>query len=165
MRVKQLITLMLVCGGSTLLGGCQYSTALMKAGSALTMSPEMEDEMGRTVAIAATNRWPIYENPELNEYVTLVGLTLASASARPDGNWVFGVLNTPEIGAYSGPNGYILITRGSLNLMQDEAELAGILAHEIAHCVNHDGLNAVRGAKLTAAAVSAGTAQIKDPYL
>src|SRR5688572_22514527 len=157
MRAKQLIVLMLLCGGSTLLGGCQYSTALMKAGSALTMSPEMEDEMGRTVAIAATNRWPIYENPELNEYVTLVGLTLASASARPDGNWVFGVLNTPEIGAYSGPNGYIMVTRGAIATMQDESELAGVLAHEMGHVINRDGLEAVKKARLTEAALEAAS--------
>ena len=155
---KQLIMLVLVCGGgSALLGGCQYSTAIMKAGSALTMSPEMEDEMGRTVAIAATNRWPIYENPELNEYVTLVGLALASASSRPDGNWVFGVLNTPEIGAYSGPNGYIMVTRGAIATMQDESELAGVLAHEMAHVINRDGFEAVKKAKLTEAALEAAS--------
>jgi predicted Zn-dependent protease len=122
------------------------------------MSEADEDEMGRSVAIAATNRWPLYDNPAVTKYVTLVGLTLADASSRPDGNWVFGVLDTPEIGAYSGPNGYILVTRGALKAMQDESELAGVLAHEMSHSLNHDGLNAVKNAKLTEAAVQGASA-------
>lgn len=130
----------------------------LKAGSALTMSEADEDEMGRSVAIAATNKWPLYDNPALTKYVTLIGLTLADASPRPDGNWVFGVLDTPDIGAYSGPNGYIMVTRGALKAMQDESELAGVLAHEMSHVLNHDGLNAVKNAKLTEAAVQAGSA-------
>jgi predicted Zn-dependent protease len=143
----------------------QYAPALDNTIAAASVNEADEDELGRTVAIAATNKWRLYEDPAVTKYVTLVGLTVAAASDNPDGDWVFGVLDTPEIGAYSGPNGYVLVTRGSINLMRDEAELAGILAHEIAHCVNHDGLNAVRGAKLTAAAVSAGTAQIKEPHI
>jgi predicted Zn-dependent protease len=123
----------------------------LKGTSALTMSDADEDEMGRSVAIAATNRWPLYDNPAITKYVTLVGLTLADGSSHPDGNWVFGVLDTPEIGAYSGPNGYILVTRGALRAMQDESELAGVLAHEMSHVLNHDGLNAVKNAKLTEA--------------
>jgi predicted Zn-dependent protease len=141
----------------SLIGGKagQYTDAGLKAGSALTMTAEQEDEMGRTVAIAATNRWPLYEKPKLTNYVTLVGLTLASASSRPDGNWVFGVLDTPEIGAYSGPNGYIMVTRGAIAAMEDESELAAVLAHEMAHVLNQDGVNAVKNARLTEAGMQA----------
>src|SRR5258706_259077 len=54
-----------------------------------------EDELGRTVAIAATNQWRLFDKPALTRYVTMVGLTLADSTSRPDGNWVFGVLDTP----------------------------------------------------------------------
>ena len=119
-----------------------------KGAAALTMSQADEDEMGRAVAIAATNQWPLYDNPALNKYVTMVGLTLADASSNPTGNWVFGVLDTPELGAYSGPNGYVMVTRGAIAAMQDESELAGVLAHEMSHVINHDGFEAVKRAKL-----------------
>jgi predicted Zn-dependent protease len=131
----------------------QYADAALKGASALAMNESDEDELGRSVAIAATNKWRLYDNPALTKYVTLVGLTLADSTSRPDGNWVFGVLDTPEIGAFSGPNGYIMVTRGAINTMQDESELAAVLAHEMSHVLDHDGLNAVKNAKL----VSAGT--------
>jgi beta-barrel assembly-enhancing protease len=112
-----------------------------------------DDELGRTVVIAATNMWPLYEKPELTKYVTLVGLTVADVSSQAGGNWVFGVLDTPDVGAYSGPNGYVLITRGAINLMQDEAELAAVIAHEVAHVVARDGSNAVKNAKFNEALI------------
>lgn len=141
----------------------KYGETVDKSLAAAAVDESDEDELGRSVVIAATSRWPLLENEALTKYVTLVGLTVASASANPDGNWVFGVLDTPEVGAYSGPNGYVLVTRGALKLMQDEAELAGVLAHEIGHCVNHDGLNSVRNAKAADAVASAASASIKDP--
>lgn len=146
------------------LAGCKggFNPDMLNAGlkgaSAITMSDSDEDELGRSVAIAATNKWPLYDNPALTRYVTLVGLTLADSTSRPDGNWVFGVLDTPEIGAYSGPNGYILITRGAIAAMQDESELAAVLAHEMSHVLDHDGLHAVQNAKLTSAFTDAMSA-------
>jgi predicted Zn-dependent protease len=122
--------------------------------SAENITDSDEDQMGRTVAIAATNRWPLFDKPELTKYVTLVGLTLAEQTSKQDG-WVFGVLDTPELGAYSGPNGYVMITRGAIAAMEDESELAGVLAHEISHVVDHDGVEAVKAGR-RAEAISKG---------
>src|ERR1051325_108506 len=89
-------------GGNDLLGnivGGKYgaqANAGLKLFDAATYIPD-EDELGRTVAIAATNQWRLYDKPELTRYVTMVGLTLADSSSQPGGNWVFGVLDTPEI--------------------------------------------------------------------
>jgi predicted Zn-dependent protease len=127
-------------------GSDKLISAGQKAVAATTLGEAQEDALGQSVAISATNRYRLDPNESLNKYVTLVGLTVASASPRPDGNYVFGVLDSDEVNAFSGPNGYILITRGAILRMQDEAELAGVLAHEIAHIVNHDGLNAVKNA-------------------
>jgi predicted Zn-dependent protease len=115
--------------------------------AAATMGDREEADLGQTVAIAATNRWPLFDKPELTKYVTLVGLIVANETSNPDGNWVFGVLDTPELGAYSGPNGYIMITRGAIAAMEDESELAGVLAHEISHVMNRDGFKMVQAAK------------------
>jgi predicted Zn-dependent protease len=94
----------------------------------------------------------------MTRYVTMVGLTLADSTSRPDGNWVFGILDTPDIGAYSGPNGYIMVTRGAISAMQDEAELAAVLAHEMSHVIDGDGAKAVKDAKLLSAGTEAMSA-------
>lgn len=128
--------------------GGQYAEVVGKGFSAATLNESDEDDLGRSIAIAATNRWPLYDNPALSKYVTMVGLTLADRTSNPSGNWVFGILDTPDLAAYSGPNGYIMITRGAIAAMQDESELAGVLAHEMSHVLNRDGFHAVRDAKI-----------------
>jgi predicted Zn-dependent protease len=138
--------------------GGQYLQGGSNLVSSATMGEKDEDDLGQTVAIAATNRWPLYDKPELTKYVTLVGLTVASETSNPDGNWVFGVLDTPDLGAYSGPNGYIMVTRGAIAAMEDESELAGVLAHEIAHVMNRDGFNLVKAAKFKEGAMQVGSA-------
>ena len=132
-----------------------YLEAGSQAFSGLKLGPGDEDAMGQGVAISVTSRYPIINNDRLNQYVALVGFTVADASPRPDGHFVFGVLDTPEVGAFSGPNGYVMITRGALMQMQDESELAGVLGHEIAHVCHHDGLHAVQHTKLSGAAAQA----------
>ena len=73
------------------------------------------------------------ENPDLSNYVKDVGARVAAVSSMPDAHWRFTVLNTPVINAFALPGGYLYITRGALALANDEAELAAVLGHEIAH--------------------------------
>jgi predicted Zn-dependent protease len=115
--------------------------------NAMTLGPAQENAIGESVGVAITNRYPLVPNDNLQRYVMLVGLTVASASPMPTAPWMFGVVDSPEINAFSGPNGYVFITRGALMQMKDEAELAGVLAHEVGHVCAHDGLEQVRGAE------------------
>jgi predicted Zn-dependent protease len=71
----------------------------------------------------------------LEDYVTLVGLSVALESDRPETyrGYHFGVLNSPQINAFAAPSGFIFVTVGALKLMENEDELAGVLGHEIAH--------------------------------
>lgn len=141
-------------------GGGDMTMGLIGAGAtaidAMRLSPEDEMTMGQSVAINLTNKHDLVDNEKLTAYVTKVGLTVAGAQAD-ERNYTFGVVDTSDVGAYSGPGGYILITRGALELMEDESELAGVLAHEIGHVQAKHGLNAVRNQKLTKAGVQAGT--------
>lgn len=73
------------------------------------------------------------EKPELNRLVERVGRQLAAASERPHLPWTFTVLDTPMVNAMAVPGGYIYITRGMLERINSEDELAGVLGHEIAH--------------------------------
>src|SRR5919112_399436 len=127
------------------------------AGEAMSLNEAHEPALGQSVAVAVTNRHPLTNDLALNKYVGLVGLTIASVTAQPDANWVFGVLESDEVNAFSGPSGYVMITRGALRQMQDESELAGVLAHEIAHVVHKHGLEAVKSAGLKKAGVQAAT--------
>lgn len=102
-----------------------------------------KDAIGQSIALAATNRYGLADDDRLQAYVTLVGLSIGSASADPHGHYVFGVLDSDVPTACSGPNGYIMITRGALKMMDDESELAGVLAHEIAHVQADDGIHAI----------------------
>ena len=92
-----------------------------------------EVAFGREIAARILGRYKPYDNPALIKYVNLVGLSLARSASRPELEFHFMVLDTDDINAYAAPGGYVFITRGALLLMKDESELAGALAHEIAH--------------------------------
>jgi predicted Zn-dependent protease len=93
---------------------------------------------GQEVAARIIGRSALYENPEIMRYVNLVGNALTVHTNRPELEFHFAILENDEINSYAAPGGYIFITTGALRAMQDEAELAGILAHEIAHVPNRD---------------------------
>jgi beta-barrel assembly-enhancing protease len=128
----------------------------------ISITPESEDSMGQAVAISLTNTYPLTEDEALNEYVSMVGLTIVNASDRPVGNWQFGVLETPDVNAFAGPNGYIFVTRGALDQMENEAQLAGVLAHEVTHVLHHHGLEGVKADAGADFLKSVADANIKD---
>ena len=99
----------------------------------LPISTEKEIEIGRGIAATIAGRFPVSNDAALTRYVNLVGLTVASQAPRGDITYRFAVLETPIVNAYAAPGGYVFITKGSLGLMRTEAELAGVLAHEVGH--------------------------------
>ena len=86
---------------------------------------------------------------ELTRYVNRVGRLVASQSSRPTLPWVFGVLDSQGINAFSAPGGYVFVTRGLLAKLSNEAQLAGVLAHEIAHVTDRHALLAYRKEKVS----------------
>lgn len=92
-----------------------------------------EIEFGREVAARIIGRYGLYQNTAVTKYVNLVGRVVAMSANRPELEFRFGVLNTDQVNAYAAPGGYVFVTRGALAKMQDEAELATVLAHEVAH--------------------------------
>jgi beta-barrel assembly-enhancing protease len=121
-----------------------FINGITEVNDASHLGPKDEDELGKSVAILVTNTYPPTDNKKLVQYVNLVGYTLVSSSRKPDGRYVFGVLESDSIEAYSGPNGYVMITTGAIKNMRDEAELAGVLAHELTHVIDQHGLEAAR---------------------
>lgn len=95
------------------------------------------------------------ELPELNAYVSSVGSLLAQTSELPDLEFRFTVLDSPIINAFALPGGYIYVTRGLLSLAENEAEVAGVLAHEIGHVTARHSAERY-GKSLTAALATIG---------
>ena len=97
--------------------------------------------------------------------MSLGGQVLAESSTRPNLAWTFIVLDTDGVNAFAAPGGYIHITRGALALIQNEAELAGVLGHEIVHVTAKHTINAIKKAKVEGAAAEAVTRSEVLEYL
>jgi predicted Zn-dependent protease len=115
--------------------GSQFRQRVSTNDEELSSDVTEEVRFGREVAARVIARFGLYENPQLMKYVNLVGQVIAQSTNRPELDFRFAILNTDDINAYAAPGGYIFVTRGALSKMQDEAELAGVLAHEIGHVV------------------------------
>ncbi|MGH7544300.1 MAG: M48 family metalloprotease [Gemmatimonadota bacterium] len=108
-----------------------------KVGSAVVpISTAQEIEIGRGIAATIAGHYGVVEDSPLDAYVRLVGTTVASVDPRSDVRYRFALLDTDEVNAFAAPGGYVFVTRGALAIMEDEAMLAGVLAHEVGH-VNH----------------------------
>jgi len=102
---------------------------------------EAEIRFGRELAARILGNYSLLDDEKVNRYVNLVGKALALYAGRPELRYHFGVLDSDEINAFAAPGGYIFITRGALMKMDNEAQLAGVLAHEIAHIVKKHVVN------------------------
>jgi len=108
--------------------------------------------IGRDVAARLLGAAPLMANDGVQRYVNHVGRWLASQTERPDLPWQFGVLEAPQLNAFATPGGNVFITRGLLERMKSEAELAGVLSHEISHVLRRHHLKAIQKGAQTALA-------------
>ncbi|GGC89556.1 M48 family metallopeptidase [Undibacterium terreum] len=110
------------------------------------ISDAQEVVLGQGIASNLLGVAPLLQNQRVQRYVNSVGRWLTLQTDRPDLPWTFAVLDDGEINAFAAPGGYIVITRGLLIRMKSEAELAGVLAHEISHVLKRHHLQAIRKA-------------------
>ena len=122
----------------------------------INISEKDERAIGEAVSARLVDRFGIYQDRAVTRYVTLVGTVLAQGSSRPNLAWRFIVLDTDGVNAYAAPGGLVHITRGALGLIKSEAELAGVLGHEIAHITAKHTIHAIQRSR----AVVAGTGEI-----
>ncbi len=118
-----------------LLAACQTAPATGRQIFTAGMGPEDEQKLGlqEHPKILKEFGGDYQEDPELSAYVTSIGNLLVKTSELPNQKFTFTVLDTPIVNAFALPGGYIYITRGLLALAENEAEIAGVLAHEIGH--------------------------------
>lgn len=123
---------------------------------------EQERVIGGGVAVKAFQEFgAYYEDPALQRYVTLVGKSVALTCERPEIPYAFAVIDNDVPNAFAGPGGYVFITVGTLRNLSDEAQLAGVLGHEIAHVCKRHALTTLQRGKLLRA-VAEGTSLV-DP--
>jgi predicted Zn-dependent protease len=151
--MKKPISLILLA--SLGLAGCQGMQvggvdlgALADAGGSL-MGARVADEdeekaIGEEAARQLLSERAVLDNTEVQHYVSRVGGWLALQTERSELDWHFAVLDDDNINAWATPGGYVFITTGMLSLMESEAELAGVLGHEMAHVLERHHLEAIR---------------------
>ncbi len=114
----------------------------------LNISEKDEREIGSQVSAKLVEHFGVYQDAAVTKYVTLVGTVLAKQSSRPNLDWTFIVLDTDGVNAYAAPGGIVHITRGALGLIKSEAELAGVLGHELTHVTARHTIRAIQKNKM-----------------
>ena len=131
----------------------------------LRMTDAEEQALGANVSERIRTRYGVVQDPGVHLYVGLVGTVLAQASTRPTLPWTFIVLDTDGVNAFAAPGGYVHITRGALALIKNEAELAGVLGHEIIHVTEKHTVRAIQknqAVQMGAAETLSGSAALMD---
>ena len=121
----------LACALITLVG-CATNPATGRREVSL-MSEAQEIALGKESDAQVRQEMGLYDDPDLQQYVSRIGLRLAKLSERPNLPWQFAVVDQPAVNAFALPGGFIYVTRGILPYLDSEAELAGVLGHEIGH--------------------------------
>ncbi|MBU1487623.1 M48 family metalloprotease [bacterium] len=112
-----------------------------------------EIALGEEIAARIKQKYGVYHNEDVRRYVSLVGEAVALESKRVDGKKIryhFSILDSDSINAFSCPGGYIFVSKGLLKKVENEAQLAGILGHEIAHVTQKHVVKAIQKANIVA---------------
>lgn len=157
------VMLSLTCGAAQAQRGFDLGRgldAVRDLGSAAAGISEKEEiQIGRELAGRMLGQIELVDDANVQAYVNRVGRWIASQSERPDLPWRFGVANAGNVNALAMPGGTILITRGLYDMLDNEAQLAGVLGHEIAHVVKRHHVNVMRQQKLVSAGANLAAAR------
>ncbi len=147
--MRRIIILLLALGMAFQARGFQLDLGKVKdlvthAGQLREVNEKEEVEIGSGVASNLLGAAPLVPDSNVQKYVNLVGRWVAQQSERPNLEWHFGVLDSNDVNAFAAPGGYVFITKGLLLKMNSEAELAGVLGHEIGHVLKKHHLKAIQ---------------------
>ncbi len=157
-----------IAGASGIISSSQASaiSESAEAGSKALeeITPSQEYYIGRAVGATILDMYIPYQNSEATLYINKIGRLLSLNSDRPEtfGGYHFLILDSDEINAFAAPSGHIFISRGLINLTENEDELAAILAHEISHVVLKHGLSAIKKSRVTGFLTVLGTNAAKE---
>lgn len=104
---------------------------------------DKEIQMGKDLSAGLLGASPLVDDAEVQTYVNGIGRWLALQTERPDLPWTFAVIDTDTVNAFAAPGGYVFVTRGLFLMLRNEAELAGVIGHEISHVIRRHHLVAI----------------------
>jgi predicted Zn-dependent protease len=136
-RTRKLIGIILACSGCAFFTGCVTNEA--GRSQLMLVSGEQEMQMGLSAFNEMKKEVPISQDPKANELVQRVGKRIASVVTLPNAQWEFVVFESKEANAFCLPGGKIGVYTGILPITKDEAGLATVLGHEVAHATLHHG--------------------------
>jgi predicted Zn-dependent protease len=145
----------------TLLSGCAVNPVTGQ-NELMLLSEQDERQLGLQAEQSVVKEYGVYADTALQAYVNGVAQPLARVSHRPTLDWHFQVMDSPVVNAFAAPGGYVFITRGLLAAVNDEAELAGVLAHEIGHVTARHSAHQYSQSMLAGLGVQLGTALVGD---
>lgn len=134
---------------------CSTNPATGKKQIAL-IGEEQEIAMGREADQQIVQSLGLYEDQDVQAYVSRLGKELAAASERPNLPWTFRVVDDPVVNAFALPGGYIYVTRGLMTHLTSEAELVSVLGHEIGHVTGRHSVEQMSKAQLAQVGLIAG---------
>lgn len=123
-------------------------------------SKEEEIALGREITGNLLGAATLVKDAVLQKYVNSVGRWVASQSERPDLPWRFGVIESDDLNAFAAPGGYVMLTKGLYHKLTNEAQLAGVLGHEIGHIVKKHQLKVLQKQQL----LNIGAGLLSDKY-
>jgi predicted Zn-dependent protease len=148
--VRRLLVAAVLCT-ALLLSGC--ATTGINKGQINLIGTEEEVQMGQELSAEVAKEYTIYKNPEVAAYVQSVGDKVARVSDRTDIEYHFTVIEKDELNAFAMPGGYVYVYTGLMKNLDDEAQLAAVLAHEVGHVTarhSTERLTAIYGYQLLA---------------
>ncbi len=150
----------LVPGGSN--AGQIANMVQMASQAVQDIDEPSEIEIGRQLAAVLLGAKPLYPDMALQRYVNQLGRWISLQSPRPNLPWTFAVLDDNGFNAFAAPGGYVFVTKGLVDKAGGEAELAGILAHEMTHVTSKHHLKAIQKSAATGLLTQVAASQLKN---
>src|SRR5215218_373404 len=126
------------------------------------VSESQEIQMGKQAAQDVAQTIGLYNDPKVQAYVAGIGKRLAANSERPNLPWEFHVVDDASVNAFALPGGFIYVTRGLMSSINDEAELATVIGHEIGHVTYRHSVQQISKAQLAQLGLGIGSILSSD---
>jgi len=156
-----LLPTLLVAGLATGPLGCARNPVTGKSELSL-VSESQEIEMGKQSAQEVAQTIGLYNDANAQAYVAQIGKPIAASSERPNLPWEFHVVDDPSVNAFALPGGFIYVTRGLMTTINDEAEFATVIGHEIGHVTNRHSVQMISKSQLAQLGLGIGSILSSD---
>jgi predicted Zn-dependent protease len=144
------VTVVMMTGCATNLATGERHLNFTSENDEIAMGKQADEEISASLGL--------YSDASLQKYVQQLGTKLAATSERPNLPWTFRVVDDPVVNAFALPGGFIYVTRGILTHLNNEAELAGVMGHEIGHVTAQHSVHSMATQQLTQLGLGIGTA-------